>query len=257
MNVGDLMSSILTETENGVTILKLNRGVTNPINLKLIIELSKLLKNLKEDKSVKSVVLTSNNNKFFSIGFDIPELFDSSFDDVKDFYHNFNQMSLLIYSYPKPIIAVMPGHAIAGGTIIALCCRYRYIAEGKKLMGLNEILLGIPIPYPAIYILNQIVNERIAKEMIDTGDFYPASSLLDMGLVDEVLPIEELLPKAVEKTRTLGNFPQKAYNTNIKNSTEESIKIINQHLAEDKRIFLECWHSDEVRELLLEAKKKF
>ena len=172
----------------------MNRSVANAINLRLISELSKHIEISNNDKEVAGVVLTSTNNKFFSIGFDIPELIELTKKDFREFYTAFNQICIKLYNSPKPLIAAITGHAVAGGCILTLCCDYRFIAEGRKLMGLNEILLGVPIPFPALCILQHLAGSPFTREVSYSGQFYHPRELLRMGLVDKIVPQKELIP---------------------------------------------------------------
>jgi enoyl-CoA hydratase/carnithine racemase len=162
-----------------------------------------------------------------------------------------------IYTYPKPTIAAISGHAIAGGCIIALCCDYRYISEGRKLMGLNEIKLGLPVPYPSYCILEHLVGARYAKYLVESGDFFEPDKLFEMGLVDEVLPKGQVLPRSIEKIRSIGEMPKVAYEIIKRNRVEDVEKLILSKLEEKEKNFLSCWQRADVRELLAEAVKKF
>jgi enoyl-CoA hydratase/carnithine racemase len=151
----------------------------------------------------------------------------------------------------------MTGHAIAGGCILALCCDYRFIAEGRKLMGLNEIKLGVPVPYLADCVLRHVVGARHAREIVETGEFYGPDKLLQMGVVDQVMPLEQVLPKAIEKAASLGTLPQAAFALIKRNRVEMVEAHILAHLEEKERVFLERWYSPEARERLEEAMEKF
>lgn len=251
------MDLVIIKHQDNVAIMNLNRGVTNPINLDLVKAISENIQNLKDDNSTKSLILTSNNNKFFSIGFDLPELYELSIEEVKTFYSAFNRLCLDLYSFPKPTLAALTGHAIAGGCILTLCCDYRHISEGRKLMGLNEIKLGLPVPYPADCILRQLIGPRFAQELMELGEFYQPEESLSMGLVNKVLPPEQILTESIESAKTLGNMPQKAFTRIKQNRTEDVKEQILSRLDEKKGFFLSCWQDDEVRELLKEAIKKF
>jgi len=251
------MTYIERELRRKVALLKLNRSVTNPINPELINDLSGHIKTSVDDKSVAGIVLTSTNEKFFSIGFDIPELIELSVKDFKKFYSAFNRLCLDLYTFPKPLVAAITGHAVAGGCILTLCCDYRFIAEGKKLMGLNEIKLGVPLPYAADRILRQIVDGRAARRILDTGDFFPPEDTLAMGLVDEILPLEEVVNKAIEKVEVIQGNSLDAYSVIKRNRTEKVEAEIRGSLSAKEEIFIEMWYSPETREKLKEAVKKF
>lgn len=248
---------ISVEYEQDVAILKLRRSVTNPLDLELVIALEDALQQARRDDGVHALVLGSESEKFFSIGFDIPHLFDLEQEQFADFYQAFNRLCLNLYTLPKPSVAALGGHAIAGGCILALCCDYRLIAEGRKLMGLNEVKLGVPVPYPADRILHSLVGEERARQVIEGGDFYPAADLLRMGLVDMVTPLESVLPEAIHLANTLGAAPLEA-NALIKHNRVGQVEAaILASLDEHETHFVECWYSPEARTRLQEAMEKF
>jgi len=251
------MKLIRTEYRDKVAILKLNRGITNALNLKLVNQLAENLQKVKDASDVHSLVLGSSNEKFFSIGFDIPELFELTRKDFEVFYRAFNRVCMDLHTLPKPTIAAITGHAIAGGCILALCCDYRFIAQGRKLMGLNEIKLGIPVPYPGDCILRQLAGTRNAREIMGAGEFYHPEELLQIGMVDQVLSLKRVLPKSIDKAKLLGALPHEAFRMIKRNCVEMVEAQVLAHLAEKEQFFIECWHSDEARERLREAIKKF
>jgi enoyl-CoA hydratase/carnithine racemase len=246
-----------TERNDGVCILKLNRGTTNAINQKLVTTLAETLGTMREDPGVQAVVLSSHNEKFFSIGFDIPELLGLVRSDFASFYRSFNRLCIDLYTFPKPTVAGIRGHAVAGGCILAICCDYRIIAEGRKLMGLNEIKLGVPVPYPAHLIVRELVGPRNARDLFDTGDFFEAERLLQIGMVDEVLTLAQVLPRATAKARSLGESPRGASEMMKRNRVEFIESRILERLAEKEEFFIECWYSEPVRKRLREAMRKF
>ncbi len=248
---------ILIEHYEQVSVIKLNRDVTNALNPTLIIKIGKILKTLKEDPGVHGIVLSSSNDKFLSIGLDIPELFDLSREDFKKFYHSFNQLCLNLYTFPKPIIAAITGHAIAGGCILALCCDYRFIAEGRKLMGLNEIKLGVPVPYPGDCILRQLVGFRHARDIMESGEFFEPDKLIQFGMADNVLPLDQVIPQSIEKAKLLGSFSQNVFQIIKRNRVEAVEAQILKHIEKKEQLFVDCWYSNETRQQLKAAMKKF
>jgi enoyl-CoA hydratase/carnithine racemase len=240
-----------------VAVVKLKREVTNALNLELLNQLADILHRVKHDPNTRGLVLASSNEKFFSIGFDIPHLFELSREDFGLFYTTYNRVCLDLYTLPKPTVAAITGHAIAGGCILTLCCDYRFIAEGRKLMGVNEIKLGVHVPYPGDYVLRQIVGARTARDAMESGEFYPSEQLLERGMVDQVLPLEQVLPASIEKAQSLGAFPQEAFAVIKRNRVETVEAQIRARLEEKERFFIECWYSDETRQLLREAMEKF
>ncbi len=251
------MSKIEIEQFDAVVLAKLNHGITNAIDLQLVHELTQTIERVKSDPTIRALVLASANEKFFSIGFDLPQLFASSQEDFQRFFRAFNQMCLDLYTLPKPTVAALNGHAVAGGCILALCCDYRLIGQGRKRMGLNEIKLGVPVPYLADCCLRALVGFRQARDVIESGEFYLSEAAVRIGMADEALPDEKVVELAVEKGKQLGGLPAAAY-AQVKRNRVEGIQAEVQARGEEKeRFFVESWCSEEVRALLRSAMEKF
>ena len=248
---------IRKELRDGVAIVALDHGVVNPLGPGLVQALRETLRDLKVDPSARALVLTSANERFFSIGLAIPELFPLSKPDFAAFFHAYNLLCLELFTFPKPTVAALTGHALAGGFILTTCCDYRFIAEGRKLLGMNEVKLGVPVPYAADRILRELVGGRAAREIGETGEFYPPEACLRLGLVDAVFPLEEVQPRAVEKARTLGSSPSPAYAETKRNRVEKVEADILARMEEKDRLFVELWYAPEARERLKAAMEKF
>ena len=251
------MEMISVEIHGKVAFAKLNNGVINALNPKVVRELEAVLKQVKTDVSINGLVLGSSNEKFFSIGFDIPELFEMNRDDFRGFYRLFNQVCLDLFTLRKPTVAAITGHAIAGGCILALCCDYRFIAKGHKLMGLNEVKLGLPVPYMPDRLLHAIAGVCKAREIMEGGKLYPSNEAFEMGIVDKILPIEDVVKAAIEHVDTLGSLPKVGYGIIKQNRVEVIQEQVMARQDEKEAYFLESWYSDDARKCLKEAMKKF
>jgi enoyl-CoA hydratase/carnithine racemase len=251
------MEKVSLEHHGRVALVRLQHGVTNALSTKVIHGLDAVFRRVKEDDAVNGLVLTGFNEKFFSIGFDIPELFEMNKDDFKGFYRLFNRTCLDLFTLPKPTIAAITGHAIAGGCILALCCDYRFIAKGHRLMGLNEVRLGLPVPYLPDRLLHFLVGFRKAREIMDSGDFYPADKAFEMGIADKILPVADVVKAAVEHADTLGSLPGVGYEMIKQNRVEVVVEAVKTRQDQKETAFIESWYSDAARERLKEAIKKF
>jgi len=251
------MSFIQTERHGEVAVLKLDRGVTNPLNLTLVQELSQVVLEARNDPDVRGLVLASSSSRFFSIGFDLPELLRLGRTDFAVFYRTFNRLCVDLYSMPKPTIAAIGGHAVAGGCILVLCCDYRFIAEGHKLMGVNEVKLGVPVPYPGDCILRHLVNAKSSREILLKGDFYEPNDSLEIGMVDRILPVDEVMSASIESARRLSALPAGPFQATKRNRVEPVLAEIEARLAEKEELFMRLWFSGEAQQLLKDASKKF
>lgn len=250
-------SLITTETRKNIAVVRLSHKTSNALSQALVEELANEIEVLKGDESLKAIVLTSANEKFFSIGFDVPSLLPLTKEDFTTFYRSFNQLSINLYTLPIPTVAAINGHAIAGGCILALCCDIRVIAEGRKLIGLNEVKLGVPVPYVADRILISLVGARHAREVMELGEFYPPEDALRIGLVDAIHPQDEVLEKALEQARILSSAPGEAYALIKANRVESVMLEILDRLEVKQMRFIDAWYADAARQPLQEASAKF
>ncbi len=243
--------------ENKIAVLTLKKSIINEINIDLVSELIHALEKVKNDTGIRGLVLSSQNEKFFSIGFDIPNLIKLGKEDFAVFYKAFNQLCISLYTLPKPTTTAITGHAIAGGCILALCCDYRIIAEGHKLMGLNEIKLGVSVPYPADRILRDLVGARAAQEIMETGKFYSADELLKIGMVDQVVSQSTVVSSAIERSKIIGAMPESAFALIKRNRIEPVVEQISKSLEEKEALFVDLWFSDPAQKLLNIAIENF
>jgi enoyl-CoA hydratase/carnithine racemase len=251
------MSMLQIEYHDDTVIIKLNRGVTQALNQAFIDELIEFLQRIRQSPDVRSLVLTSANEKFFCIGLDIPGLLEFSVEGFDVFYRSFNRLCLELYTFPKPTVAAINGHTIAGGCILTLCCDYRFMSSGRKWIGLNEIKLGVPVPYPADCILRDLLGSRLARDIMNTGDFFTPEQALEIGLIDRILPPEQVVSASIEKAKLLGAFIPSAFAAIKRNRIEPVETEVLSHMEEQVRLFVECWYSPEARQRFKEAMEKF
>jgi enoyl-CoA hydratase/carnithine racemase len=251
------MEVIQIEKHDGVVLVKMARGVINAINRQFIQEVGEALRLAKADAGIYGLVITSANAKFFSIGFDLPEVYPLSPQEFSAFFHQYNLLCVDLYTFPKPVISAVTGHATAGGCILALCADYRIMAEGRVLMGVNESKLGVPVTALADGILRQLVGVRQARDVICYGDLYAPQEALQMGMVDKVCPLEEVVPAALEKVRTLGEVSPFAFAMNKDYRVRAMATQVLAHLAEDEGAFVGQWYSPLARRNLKEVLKQY
>jgi enoyl-CoA hydratase/carnithine racemase len=251
------MEFIQIEKHDGVTLVKLNRGVINAINQQVIEEVGEALQVAKADEGVCGLVLTSANAKFFSIGFDLPEVYPLSRLEFSAFFHHYNLLCLDLYTFPKPAMSAVTGHATAGGCILALCTDYRFMAEGRALIGVNESKLGVPVTGLADSILRQLVGVRQARDVICRGDLYGPQEALLMGMVDKVLPLEEVVLAAIEKVKALGEMSPPAFAMNKAYRVRDIAAQVLSHLEEDEGAFVREWYTPLARKNLKEVMEQY
>ena len=140
---------------------------------------------------------------------------------------------------------------------MALCADYRYMAEGRALMGVNESTFGVPITSLADGILGQLVGARHARDVISTGRLYGPQEALHMGMVDEVFPLEEVIPAAMKKARSLGEISPPAFAMDKDFRVRDLADRVLSHLEVDDRAFVEHWYTPFVRRQLKQVIEQY
>lgn len=248
------MQNVVLDIEDGIATLRLDNGVTNAISMALLEDVSTALNKVRTE--ARGLVL-AGGSKFFSIGFDVPSLLPLDYEGMMEFYNAFNRVTMDIYTLPIPTVCAVGGHATGGGCILTLACDYRFMADGRKVIGLNEINLGAPDTYLSDLILRQIVGDRAATEMVYNGDLLTPEQASQIRLVDAVMSAEELETKALEKVSTLAQKSSFGFAQLKDNRVEQVRSQYEKNGPEKDKIFVDCWCRPETQELLKEAAKKF
>lgn len=198
--------NILLNKENKIAVITINRPESlNALNAKTISELSSALEELNADAECRVIILTGSGEKSFVAGADIKEFSDFGQDRAEELSRN-GHLSLFnkIENMTKPVIAAVNGFALGGGLELAMACHIRYASENAKL-GLPEVTLGLIPGYGGTQRLPKLVGKGIANEMIFSAKMIPAHRAKEIGLVNEVYPIEELLTKTRELATTIAS----------------------------------------------------
>jgi enoyl-CoA hydratase/carnithine racemase len=248
---------IRVERDGAVAVIVLDNTVINPIGPGLVERLGETIRETRNDPEIRGLVLASANDKFFSIGFELPVIYDFDEPRMVSFFDGFCQLGLDLYTWPGPTAAALSGHAIAGGCILALCCDYRIAAAGRTLIGLNEVALGVPVPHLPQLILADLCGARPARDLVDTGELIGVERSLEIGLVDRVVELQAVRHDALARVAELAALPAAAYAAN-KAQRVEGIAARARSAQEARRDeFLRQWFAAEARERLAAAREKF
>ncbi len=139
------MNTFKLSVRDKIAYLTLDRGSSNAINAEMVHELTDMLQNLEKDDQVGGLILTGKEG-FFSAGLDLIELYNYNEAEIKQFWNDFLAMVSVFVGFKKPMISAISGHSPAGGCVMAICSDYRIMAEGKYIIGLNEVPVGIIVP---------------------------------------------------------------------------------------------------------------
>jgi enoyl-CoA hydratase len=183
--------TLLVEKRDRIAVITINRpDKLNALNIKTREEGAALLDELRNDDSVGVVVFTGAGEKAFIAGADIAEFAGRTSITQRDVMMS-RSLFTAIDSFPKPVIAMINGFCLGGGCELALACDIRIASENASF-GQPEIKLGIIPGGGGTQRLTRLVGEGKAMELILTGDFIDAKTALSLGLVNHVVPLDQL-----------------------------------------------------------------
>lgn len=198
--------NLLITTDKEVAIITINRPTKlNALNKATIEELHYAFKDLGKDKKVKVIILTGSGEKAFVAGADISEFANfSEKEGAKLAAKGQKRLFNFIENLSTPVIAAVNGFALGGGLELAMACHFRVASENAK-MGLPEVSLGVIPGYGGTQRLPLLVGKGRAMEMIMTAGMIDAPRALDYGLVNHVVPQEELLALCTQLANKISN----------------------------------------------------
>jgi len=239
------MSFVEVESAGGVATVILERGKVNALNAAVVEELSATFETLGRDAAVGAAVLTGRG-KFFSFGFDIPELFPYSQEDFAGFLARFASFYRELFVFPKPVVAALNGHAIAGGCMIALACDRLMMADGPAKISLNEIGFGSSVFAGSVEILQFRTGPR-AADVLYSGAMYSPAEAHAIGLIDRVVAADALLERARESAAELGSRRPAAF-ASLKSLLRKPVAdAMAAREAASIREFVDIWYSEPTR----------
>lgn len=189
----------------------MDRPPANALNHALVEQLLGALDTVQAN-GARALILTGRPG-MFSGGLDVPALIDCKRPEIERFWQQFFRLTWRLASSPVPVIAALSGHAPAGGAVLALQCDYRIGINGNFKIGLNEVQVGLPVPGTILLALEEVVGLRLARRIATRGTLLPMTEALAIGLVDELVEPDVLLPTALARTRELLALPPVAMNT--------------------------------------------
>ena len=232
--------TVLLAIENRVATLTLNRPkVLNALNGQLVGELESVLDELKRNDEVRTILITGAGEKAFAAGADIQELAKLNAEEGHHFALRGQRVFTQIETMGKPVIACINGFALGGGCELAMACTLRIASESARL-GQPEVKLGIIPGYGGTQRLPRLIGRGAALKMMLTGEMVTAAEALRLGLVEEVVPPDQLMPRARQLAESLAAIAPLAIAHCIAAVNEGVDQPLDRALAQEASHFALC-----------------
>lgn len=192
-----MFQTLFTANENGILTITINRpDKLNALNREVMDDLDEVMKEVEKTNEIKCVVITGAGQKAFVAGADISEFTGLSQKEGMNLAKRGQDIFFSIENSSKPVIAAVNGFALGGGCELAMACHFRVAAENAKF-GQPEVNLGLIPGYGGTQRLVQLIGKGRALELLMTGNMIDAQTALQYGLVNHVVPVEEVVNKAI------------------------------------------------------------
>lgn len=243
------MNTIKVTIKDHLSLITLDRGKSNALNREMIIELNDMLNSISADPNIAGVIITGKA-PFFSAGLDLIELYNYNEGEVESFWRLFLDFTANITSFKKPLVAAINGHSPAGGCIIALACDYRVMAEGRFIIGLNEVPVGIIVPNSIFNLYAFWLGSANASRSLLEGKLFSPDEALKAGLVDELVNPESILTAAERKIRKYMGMERNTWEQSKLSIRKDLIASTSADQGEALAIMLKQWWAPATRNIL-------
>ena len=244
---------LLTDIKGNVGRMTFNRPERrNAITPNMLLQIHETLKKWAEQDTVRAVVFTGGEGKAFSSGYDIMSIPTEVTEETKEALRASNPLELGLHgmkNYPYPTIAMINGYAFGAGLNACMCCDIRIAAEDVK-MGMPPAKLGLVYHPEGLRQFIHVLGMAKTREVFFTGKTYHGQELLDMGLVDHLVPRSELEETTCRMAEEIaGNAPLSLKGTKrIMNMLEESLALTEKQIAEAEEMIIYAFNSQDLKE---------
>lgn len=195
--------------EGAVAVLSLDDGKANALTLKEFTGLRKALVEL--EKSDAGAVVLTGRAGYFTAGLNLKLMPNYSADEMSALIREFGLCVADLFVFGKPMVAAVSGHALGGGAIFAFCADVRLIAEGPFKFGLNEVPGGMFVPTFGIEVARAAIPTEFLTQCVMHGRVLSPAETKELRIVEEVLPGDQLMPRALERANQLSELAHAGY----------------------------------------------
>lgn len=211
------MSIVCYELSGKVATIGMDDGKANALSPVLLEELNRALDRAEQDAAV---VILSGREGMFSGGFDLSVIGQGN-EVSLGLARAGSELSRRLLAFPAPVIAASRGHAVAMGAFLLLSCDYRIGVEGEFRYGLNEVAIGMTMPYTGVELARARLNQRYVDRSVNNAEMYAPATAVEAGFLDQVVSPAEFQPALQEMAEKLSALDLNAHKqTKLKSRSE-------------------------------------
>lgn len=228
--------------------LRLERPPVNALSPELLQLLASEVRT-SPDRGARALVL-SGGAGIFSGGLDVPILIQLDRQGFSCALEHFFDAIEALAASPIPVAAAITGHSPAGGAVLALCCDWRVMAEGDFAIGLNEVRIGIPVPKVVAELAVRTVGARVGEALCVSGRLLRPEEALEVGFVDAIAPVGEVIPTALQWCEQIIEAPEHALAKTRAVMRWDLVEKIRRQREDDARHLTNMWFEPELRDAM-------
>jgi enoyl-CoA hydratase len=198
----------ITRSDDGVATVIADRPPANAMDVTLLRDLVAAIDEIAAD--LPSAVVLAGRPGFFSAGADLKAVPGYGPEEQRAMVDGINRMALDVYALACPVVGAITGHAIAGGLVLAVCTDLR-VASSEGKYGLTEVRVGVPYPQGAIGVVRAELAPQAVRRLAFGNELHDADTCLRLGVFDEIVEPDAVLPRAQEIARELASLPADVY----------------------------------------------
>jgi enoyl-CoA hydratase len=241
------------EDRGDIAVIRMAHGKVSALDPAFCEALTAELERL-DQQPVRALVLTGTGSAF-SAGVDLHQLLNRGADYVRHFLPLMETFFRALLVFPKPLVAAINGHAIAGGCIIAAAADHRVMARGTARIGVPELAVGVPFPSLPLEIIASRVSPALLRSLVYSGRTVQPDEAVAVGFVDEVVDADRLLERSVAVAQELGAIPATTFALTKQAFTSAVLQRV-RHSVDHNLDVVEAWLTRSTTRSVVTSKRR-
>jgi Delta3-Delta2-enoyl-CoA isomerase len=246
------MSAVRIEIQGALAVLRLDKARGNAIDEPLVEDLVRSVAEIAADSSIRGVLLASGHPKLFCPGLDLVALYEYDRMGMQQFLSKFGDAVLGLFALRKPVVAAVAGHAVAGGCVLALTSDHRILRRGSQI-GLNEVRVGIPLPWSVAILLKSAVPPSALSRVALLGLNFQDEEAVGVGLAHEIQERDGFEAACLARLQEFADRDTSAVGTTKAYLRDAALREMRSQEAARQGEFLDAWFAPAARAKIKET----